>query len=148
MRLKSYSAASLPEAMKLVRDALGADAVILSTQPGENGTGVRVTAALEDSPLDDLHFDDAPAAYFDVDTIAEALSFHRVPAGRDAVGVRHDARRCLIARVGVEELERDDELLALRHRDHDRDRLHPDRNPTRTAGCSNRSEGLHSIRKW
>lgn len=81
MRLKSFNAATLPEAMKMVRDALGADAVILSTQPGENGSGVRLTAALEESPLDDLQFDAAPAAYFDVDTIAEALSFHRVPAG-------------------------------------------------------------------
>ena len=81
MRLKSFNAKSLPEAMKLVRDTLGPDAVILSTQPSERGSGVRVTAALEDSPLDDLHFDTASANYFDLDTIAEALSYHRVPAG-------------------------------------------------------------------
>ncbi len=81
MRLKSFSAKTLPEAMRLVRDALGADAVILSTQSGDDGSGVRVTAALENSPLDDLHFGSAPQSYFDLDTIAEALSYHRVPAG-------------------------------------------------------------------
>ncbi len=81
MRLKSYTAKTLPEAMRLVRDSLGADAIILSTQPAEDGAGVRVTAALEDSPLDDLYLGSEPASYFDLDTIAEALSFHRVPAG-------------------------------------------------------------------
>ncbi len=81
MRLKSFTANTLPEAMRLVRDALGADAVILSTQPAESGLGVRITAALEESPLDDLYFGSEPASYFDLDTIAEALSFHRIPAG-------------------------------------------------------------------
>ena len=81
MRLKSYSAKSLPEAMRLVRDALGPDAVILSTQAGEDGSGVRVTAALEESPLEELHFENAPARAVDLDTISEALSYHRVPAG-------------------------------------------------------------------
>ncbi len=81
MRLKSFTAKTLPEAMRLIRDSLGADAVILSTQPAETGPGVRVTAALEDSPLDELYIGSEPASYFDLDTIAETLSFHRVPAG-------------------------------------------------------------------
>lgn len=81
MRLKSFNAKSLPEAMRLVRDALGPDAVILSTQAGEDGSGVRVTAALEDSALEELHFESAPARSVDLDTIAEALSYHRIPAG-------------------------------------------------------------------
>ena len=54
MRLKSFTADSLPAAMRLVRDMLGPDAVILSTQPADSGRGVRVTAALEDSELDDF----------------------------------------------------------------------------------------------
>jgi flagellar biosynthesis protein FlhF len=81
MRLKSFTAETLPEAMRLIRDALGADAIILSTQPAETGPGVRVTAALEESPLDELDIGSEPASYFDLDTVAEILSFHRVPAG-------------------------------------------------------------------
>ncbi len=81
MRLKSFTGNSLPEAMQQVRDAMGVDAIILSSQAAEDGTGVRVTAALEDSPLDDLHFNDEPASYCDLDSIAEALSFHRTQAG-------------------------------------------------------------------
>ncbi len=81
MRLKSFTADTLPEAMRLIRDALGVDAVILSTQATETGSGVRVTAALEESPLDELYDGSEPASYFDLDTITESLSFHRVPAG-------------------------------------------------------------------
>jgi len=81
MRLKSFTAETLPEAMRLIRDSLGTDAIILSTQPAESGTGVRVTAALEDSPLDELYIGSEPASYLDLDTIAEVLSFHRIPAG-------------------------------------------------------------------
>jgi len=45
MRLKSYHAASLREAMEMVRDELGDDAIIIDTneQPGQ----VRVTAAID-----------------------------------------------------------------------------------------------------
>lgn len=81
MRLKSFTAKTLPEAMRMIRDSLGADAVILSTQAAETGTGVRVTAALEESPLDEIYTGSEPAGYFDLDTISESLSFHRVPAG-------------------------------------------------------------------
>ena len=81
MRLKSFSAKSLPEAMGLVRDALGPDAVILSSQPDETGAGVRITAALEESALEELHFGTGPTRAVDLDAIAEALSYHRIPAG-------------------------------------------------------------------
>ena len=77
MRLKSFTGASLSEAMKAVRDHFGPDAVILSTvEDGPDGR-IRVTAALDDAP-------DAgpePAALATVDTLAAALSFHRVPQG-------------------------------------------------------------------
>jgi len=55
MRLKTFTAPSMPDAMRLIRDQLGEDAVIISTQ--EDGGQVRVTAAL-DSP-DDLEWEDA-----------------------------------------------------------------------------------------
>ena len=37
MRLKSFTAKTLPEAMRQVREAFGPDAVILSSQPSESG---------------------------------------------------------------------------------------------------------------
>ncbi|NBX74343.1 MAG: GTPase [Alphaproteobacteria bacterium] len=47
MRLKSFHAGTLSEAMKMVREALGDDAIIVATRDDEQG-GVRVTAALDD----------------------------------------------------------------------------------------------------
>ncbi len=46
MRLKSFSAASMAEAMKQVRQELGDDAIIVSTQGGDAADSVRVTAAV------------------------------------------------------------------------------------------------------
>lgn len=70
--------------MRQVREALGPNAVILSTQPGEYGVGVRLTAALEENPIEDFDLDDNDAglAGLDaIDDIAEALSYHRFPPG-------------------------------------------------------------------
>jgi flagellar biosynthesis protein FlhF len=80
MRLRSFTGKNLPDAMRRVRDTLGPEAVILSTQTAETGGGVRVTAALEDSPLED--FDLANNSGLDsIDDIAEALAYHRFPPG-------------------------------------------------------------------
>ena len=46
MRLKTFTAKTMNEAMQMVRDALGEDAVIISTRE-ERGKGVHVTAAVE-----------------------------------------------------------------------------------------------------
>ena len=46
MRLKSFHAPSMVEAMRLVRDALGDDAIIVATREEEGG--VRLTAAIDD----------------------------------------------------------------------------------------------------
>ena len=37
MRLKTFNARTMSEAMKMVRDHLGEDAIIVSTQRGEGG---------------------------------------------------------------------------------------------------------------
>jgi flagellar biosynthesis protein FlhF len=79
MRLRSFTASSLPEAMRRVRDVLGPEAVILSSQPAEDGRGVRVTAALEDSPLEPLTQDRSRGGAVSLDEISEALTYHRVP---------------------------------------------------------------------
>lgn len=47
MRLKSYTAKTMTEAMKLVRDDLGEDAIIIATKEENAGKMVRVTAAVE-----------------------------------------------------------------------------------------------------
>ena len=47
MRLKSFSADSMAEAMKQVRQTLGDNAIIVSTQGGDAAGSVRVTAAVE-----------------------------------------------------------------------------------------------------
>ena len=80
MRLKTFMAPSLPEAMARVREALGPDAIILSNQPGENGTGVRVTAALETAIRDETDFGLALDGAQSFDAISEALDYHRAPA--------------------------------------------------------------------
>ena len=80
MRLKSFTARGVPEAMAKVRDALGADAVILSTQPDPGSGGVKITAALEeDSFAEDLaQFSDGLQA---IDDLSETLDYHRIPPG-------------------------------------------------------------------
>ncbi|MFM2042608.1 MAG: hypothetical protein RLY86_1184 [Pseudomonadota bacterium] len=52
MRLKSFHAATMADAMRQVRDVLGDDAIIVATREEEGG-GVRVTAAMDE---DDAHF--------------------------------------------------------------------------------------------
>ncbi|MBM3603010.1 MAG: hypothetical protein FJX22_04450, partial [Alphaproteobacteria bacterium] len=47
MRLKSYQAATMKEALALVRDELGEEAIILSSARGDGGFGVKVTAAID-----------------------------------------------------------------------------------------------------
>ena len=52
MRLKSFTAPTMAEAMELVRQELGDDAIIVSTQRAAGSKGVRITAALEPEDAD------------------------------------------------------------------------------------------------
>src|SRR5690606_11832388 len=82
MRLKSYNAATTAEAMRLVREELGENAIIVSTQRSSDGQGVRITAALEDPSDDD---EDIRKALSGRNTTAfaekvrEALDYHGAP---------------------------------------------------------------------
>lgn len=70
MRLRTFTAASMSEAMALVRTRLGADAIIVATEEGEDGA-TRVTAAVEQPERL------APGIEPDViDVLNEALSAH------------------------------------------------------------------------
>jgi flagellar biosynthesis protein FlhF len=69
----------MPEAMEMVRAHLGDDAVIVASQRGENGQGVRVTAAVD--PEDEPHL--APPVPVDLpldalETISLAMDRHGV----------------------------------------------------------------------
>ena len=82
MRLKSFHGTNLTDAMRLVREALGENAIIVATREDETG-GVRVTAAIDDVQLSSTHAStitappDGSAA---LETIAEALTRHQVPS--------------------------------------------------------------------
>ena len=82
MRLKSYIAPSMAEAMMLIREELGDDAIIVSTQRAAGGKGVRITAALEPRDgEDELGALIAEAERPQVaDAIRDALVDHSVPA--------------------------------------------------------------------
>ncbi len=60
MRLKSFYAKTMSEAMQIVRDTLGEDAIIVATREENGGKSVRVTAAVEryeDTVREDPHFE-------------------------------------------------------------------------------------------
>jgi flagellar biosynthesis protein FlhF len=74
MRLRTFTAPSIAEAMRQVRTALGEDAVILSTE--QAGKSVKLTAAIEPSQG---ARNAAPAAAEPTDDLAAALHYHGVP---------------------------------------------------------------------
>ncbi len=81
MRLKTFNAPTLAEALAVVRTEMGEDAIIVSTQRVTDGGGTRVTAALEeadfDGALDRERHDGDP---LDVaETIRQALAYHGTP---------------------------------------------------------------------
>lgn len=81
MRLKSFYAKTMTEAMKMVRDTLGDEAVIVATREEGGGKSVRVTAAIEqedrygdlDTMLDDMprgrNTGSRPVPNFEIDTV-------------------------------------------------------------------------------
>jgi flagellar biosynthesis protein FlhF len=79
MRLRTFTARTMPEAMALVREQLGGEAIILSTARG-NG-GISVTAALDqaDAPAAADVIEAAPLED-PVDLLHEMLAAHGTPA--------------------------------------------------------------------
>ena len=80
MRLKSFTARNVPEAMEKIRAEMGDDAVILSTQADPESGGVKVTAALEGDAFGETleQFSDGLQA---IDDLSETLDYHRIPPG-------------------------------------------------------------------
>lgn len=82
MRLKSYIADTMAEAMDMVRTELGDEAIIVSTQRAADGQGVRITAALEDTDTDaevERSLTGAVTTPFGAQ-MREALEYHGTPA--------------------------------------------------------------------
>jgi flagellar biosynthesis protein FlhF len=73
MRLRTFNAPSIAEAMRQVREVLGADAVILATE--QAGKSVTVTAAVEPAAPATA----TAAAPVFADDIESALAYHGVP---------------------------------------------------------------------
>lgn len=75
MRLKSFYANNMTEAMQMVRDTLGEDAVIVATREEKQGKAVRVTAAVD--PVDtyadyaDEPFTLSDGPNFELETVAQ-----------------------------------------------------------------------------
>lgn len=83
MRLKSFHAKTMAEAMRQVREILGEDAIIVATRE-EEGVGVRVTAAVEEdaNPTDQagaLRFGGEAPGTGILDRVAEVLNRHGLP---------------------------------------------------------------------
>ncbi|MCG8542714.1 MAG: GTP-binding protein [Alphaproteobacteria bacterium] len=77
MRLKTFQAPSMTEAMNLVREELGADAIIVSTHDSGRG-GVRITAAVE-SQEPDVGFTTGIEDATPLTQICDALDRHCTP---------------------------------------------------------------------
>lgn len=90
MRLKSFYAKTMTEAMQMVRDTLGEDAIIVATRDEKGGKGIHVTAAIEPafevgrrgfaSSSDEwLQYDDEDEQSAVAEEITDVMLRHAVP---------------------------------------------------------------------
>lgn len=91
MRLKSFTANTMKEAMQMIRETLGENAIIVATGEENGGKTVRVTAAIDkdteatmpkSSPVytsDDWQYDDDDDEATVVEEITEVMLRHAVP---------------------------------------------------------------------
>jgi flagellar biosynthesis protein FlhF len=82
MRLKTFTAATVAEAMDMVRREMGEEAIIVSTQPAADGRGARVVAAIEELPRDfevRVREEEAFEPQDPGEVIRHALAFHGTP---------------------------------------------------------------------
>ena len=82
MRLKTFTAPSMTDALKIVKEHFGEDAIIVSSQKGENGIGVSVTAAIDNTDKDPIPSDGLSNINQSntIDLITESLAHHGTPA--------------------------------------------------------------------
>ena len=58
MRLKTFSASSMSDALKMVKKHFGEEAIIVSSQKAEMGLGVQVTAAIDTETTTPMELND------------------------------------------------------------------------------------------
>lgn len=84
MRLKTFTAPTLADAMELVRHDMGEDAIIVSTQQGGDALSCRVTAAIEDTLDVEPSIPTEPEPSFSdatlEDYLRQVLTAHGLPA--------------------------------------------------------------------
>lgn len=82
MKIKTYIAPTMSEAMDLIRRELGENAIIVSTQRLGAGGGVRLTAAIEDDVFkesEDFLFDEEEPESELCETVRKTLEYHALP---------------------------------------------------------------------
>lgn len=92
MRLKSFTANSMKDAMQMIRDTLGENAIIVATREENGGKTVRVTAAIdkdteatmprplaEEVAYDDWQYQDDDDAATVVEEVTDVMLRHAVP---------------------------------------------------------------------
>lgn len=96
MRLKSFYAKTMTEAMQMVRDQLGPDAIIVATREENGGRSVRVTAAVE-------RMDEAPSFDKKAPPIKKAVpdDYLQYDAEEDAEDAIHEILTETLLRHGV-----------------------------------------------
>jgi len=81
VRLKTFTAGSVSEAIELMQREMGAEAIVISTREPDGEQAARVTTAVEADPMVDLGPEEAQAwsASEVLDTVRQTLTFHGVP---------------------------------------------------------------------
>lgn len=83
MKLRTFTATTMKEAMALVREAMGEDAIIISTQRNARDRSIQITAAVDPSRSGPAKSESAPPPLNRAELgerIARALAWHAVPA--------------------------------------------------------------------
>ena len=83
MKIKTYTAPTMSEAMDMLRHELGENAIIVSTQRLGTGAGVRLTAAIEENDRDDeidrMYNDEEKQETLLQQDIRNTLTYHALP---------------------------------------------------------------------
>ena len=83
MKIKTYTAPTMSEAMDMLRHELGENAIIVSTQRLGTGAGVRLTAAIEENDRDDeidrMYNDEEKQETLLQQEIRNTLTYHALP---------------------------------------------------------------------
>lgn len=82
MKIKTYTAPTMSEAMDQVRHELGENAIIVSSQRLGTGAGIRLTAAIEETAVDnDIEklYGEQPQRSGFQETVQETLEYHGLP---------------------------------------------------------------------